>query len=245
MKIFVAIPCYDGKLQYQTVDCLVLEQAIAARLGHEIFTSFLPYCSNLPDGRNNLVEGFLKSNCDKMIFLDSDITFEPGAMIKIATSPFDFAVGCTRHKLETESYPINFLDQDEIWINRAGFIEIATIGTAFMCLSRAVFQKFKEAYPEREYLHYGVKATCYFQTPFVNGSLLGEDVFFCMEWRKAGGKIYLNPELEITHWDFKTPYVGHIGKWLRARMKERSNDQNISKVEAPPDREVGTCEISS
>ena len=240
MKIFVAIPVYDGKLQHQTVNSLVIEQSIALQVGDEIFTSFVPYCSDLADGRNNLVEGFLKSNCDRMVFLDSDMTFEPGALLKIAHAPVDFAAGCTRHKIEAESYPITFLDSDFLQAEPNGLIEISSIGTAFMSLSRDVFTKFQAAYPDREYTHFGQKACCYFEHPFVNGSLMGEDLFFCKMWRACGGKIYLNPELEITHWKFDQPFVGHIGKWLRARMKEQKHEQaNVSKMEAPRLEEIG------
>ncbi len=238
MKIFVAIPVYDGKLQHQTVNCLMLEQSIACQVGDELLTSFLPYCSHLADGRNNLVQAFLATECERMIFLDSDITFEPGALLKIAHAPVDFAAGCTRHKLEAESYPLMFCDKDFIVPEENGLVEIDSIGTAFMSLSRNVFAKFKSAYPNREYQHYGKTACCYFQTPFENGSLYGEDTYFCKEWRACGGKIYLNPELEITHWDFKTPYVGHIGNWLKGRNKENGNvkrSTTLPQMEAPRD----------
>ncbi len=236
MKIFVAIPTYDGKLQHQTVNCLVLEQAVAVQCGDELNPCFMPYCSHPADGRNNLVKSFLESGCEKLFFLDSDITFEPGALLKVAHAPVDFAAGCTRHKLKEESYPITFLDKDWLIPEANGLLEIEAIGTAFVSLSRTVFEWFMASYPNRDYWHTGKKAYCFFQTPFENGSLYGEDTYFCKEWRACGGKIYLNPELEITHWDFKTPYVGHIGNWLKGRNKERVNvreSAQLPQMEAP------------
>lgn len=202
----------------------MLEQAIAARCGDELHPCFIPNCSHPAIGRNQLVQAFIDSDCERLVFLDSDITFEPGALIKIAHRDVDFVAGCTVHKTADESYPIDWLPMPELWANERGLIEIAMIGTAFMSLSRSVFEILKSKYPGREYENYGKRATCYFETPFVPGAplgaLYGEDTFFCKLWRDAGGKIYLDPELEITHWDFNKPHVGHIGKWLKKRMTE-------------------------
>lgn len=227
MKIFVAIPVNDGKLQHQTVECLMLEQSIANKLGDEIFPCFVPNCSHLPDARNTLVKAFLKSECDRLVFLDSDITFEAGALIKIARQKFDFVAGCTRRKTAEEYYPMLFTDSDEpLQTNEYGLFEIGMIGTAFLSLSRDVFKILDGAYSNRNYESHGDKKVCYFEMPFVAGeqeqigSLYGEDAYFCKLWREAGGKIWLYPELEITHWDFNKPYVGHIGKWLKSKIEQ-------------------------
>jgi hypothetical protein len=87
----------------------------------------------------------------------------------------------------------------------------------FLSLSRKVFETLKAAHPEREYEHFGKRAHCWFQMRFEDGHLWGEDSYFCKEWRDTGGKVLLDPELTLTHWDFNKPYVGHIGNWLKSR----------------------------
>jgi hypothetical protein len=59
----------------------------------------------------------------------------------------------------------------------------------------------------------------YFQMRFDDGMLWGEDSYFCKEFSDLGGKVYLYPELELTHWDFNRPFKGHIGNWLKNRTK--------------------------
>ncbi len=233
MKIFVAIPVYDGKLQHQTVSSLMFEQQVASQLGDEIFVSFIPNCSHPAIGRNQLVQAFLDSSYDRLVFLDSDISFEPGALIRIARQKKDFVAGCTRHKTDAETYPIGWIPNRELQWDEDKHLEIAMIGTAFVSLSRNLFKTLKEKYPGREFNHYGKDMYCYFQTPFEGGSLYGEDTYFCKEWRAAGGKIFLNPELEITHWDFNKPYVGHIGKWLRSRMEKANDTEKIPVLPLP------------
>jgi hypothetical protein len=217
MKILVAIPVYDGKLPVETARCLFNEQHVAVGGGDDFSVRFLPACSHPAMGRNQLANDFMNSDADRLVFLDSDVTFTPGSLVKIARHPVDFVGGAYRFKLEEESYPVGWLDTPQLWADSHGLLEVATLPGGFLSLSRMVFQVLKAAHPEREYEHFGRTAHCYFQMPFHNGHLYGEDSFFCKEWRDAGGKVLLDPELSLTHWDFNRPFAGHIGNWLKRR----------------------------
>lgn len=221
MKIFVATPVFDGKLQVQTVSCLIQEQTIAMVNGDELQFHFLPACSHPAMGRNQLAEDFMKSDCERLIFLDADITFEMGALLKIAHHKTDFVGGCFRYKTEPETYPIGWLEGQELWANEQGLIAVKSLPGGFLSLSRKVFETHRERFPDHNYEHFGRTAHCYFQMPFKDGHLRGEDSFFCEEWRDSGGQVFLDPEIALTHWDFNRPYIGHIGNWL----KNRSSDQ--------------------
>jgi len=218
VKILVAIPVYDGKLQVETVRCLLNEQALSFASGDEILIRFLPSCSHAAMGRNQLAQDFMDSDCERLIFLDADVTFEPGSILKIAKHKMPFVGGAYRFKIENEMYPVGWLDKPELWADENGLLEVATLPGGFLSLSREVFEKLKEAHPERSYEHFGKTAHCYFQMLFTEGHLYGEDSYFCKEWRDLGGKVLLDPELELTHWDFNRPFKGHIGKWLKSRI---------------------------
>jgi hypothetical protein len=213
MKISVSIPLYDGKLAMQSVACLLAETQIAVMMGDHLTVNFLPSCTNLALGRNQLVKEFLASSADRLVFLDADVTFEPGALLKIAHSPMDFVGGAYRLKQDEEAYPVSFINEEPSAI---GLIEAGMVPTGFLSLSRKVFEQFKAAYP-RSYEIGGNKVDCYFQIPYRDGALYTEDAYFCREWKEAGGRMFLEPEIELTHWSFNTPYVGHLGRWLRRR----------------------------
>ena len=219
MKISVGIPVYDGKLPFQSVLCLLTETSIAQALGHCLVVRLLPSCSNLAMGRNQIVKEFLASDEDRLVFLDADVTFEPGSLVKLAHYPVDFVGGAYRLKLDEEKYPMGWLPGSELWSDKNGLIEVAMIPSGFLSLSREVFKTFKEKYPGREYSIAGHKNDCYFQIPYRDGALYTEDAYFCREWREAGGKIYLDPDLTLTHWDFNRPYMGNIGNWLKKRAE--------------------------
>lgn len=218
MKIMVAIPVYDGKLQVQTVTCLLFEQSLARELGHEICFQFLPNCSHAAMGRNQMAQGFMDSDCDRLVFIDADITFEAGSIIKIAHQPFDFCGGAYRYKMEPENYPVGWLTGNENENAKQGdLLQVATLPGGFLSLSRKVFEDLKAAHPEREYEHFGRKFFCWFQMLYKDGFLYGEDSYFCKEWTNLGNQIWMDPDLTLTHWDFNKPYVGNISKWLRNR----------------------------
>lgn len=217
MKIFVAIPVYDGKLQIQSVKSLLDEQIIAQAVGDEMQVRFLPSCSHPAMGRNQLVQDFLDSDSDRLIFLDADVTFEPGSLVKIAHSPVAFVGGAYRFKMDQEMYPVGWLDKPDLWANEHGLLEVKTLPGGFLSISRAVFEFLREKHPDREYEHFGKKAFGFFQMRFEDGHLYGEDSYFCKEWRDAGGQVWLDPEITLTHWDFGKPFKGHIGQWLKSR----------------------------
>lgn len=224
MKIFVAIPTYDGKLPVQVVHSLLLEKEISISCGDELKLGMLGGCSHAAQGRNQLADDFLKSDCERMVFLDSDVSFEPGSLIKIAHQPVDLVGGGYRHKHHVESYPVHF-DQSkkEIrWDDKLKLIEVSGLPGGFMSISRDAFEKIKAATPDRKFKFWGREMFCFFEMSYANGVLGSEDMLFCKSWRDIGGKVYLDPELRLTHWDQQmTPYEGHIGNWLKNRIPEK------------------------
>lgn len=230
MEIRVAIPVYDGKLPVQTVTSLLNEKTVANGIGDDILVEFLPNCSHPAMGRNQLVHSFMESKSDRLIFLDSDITFEPGALIKLAHHPVDYVGAAYRFKFETENYPVGWIpEHKELWSDKNGLIEVAVVPAGFTSFSKNVFIKLKESFPDRHFTHFGHTMHCYFQTAFDASGLHSEESFFAKDWRSLGQKIYLDPEIELTHWDFApVPFKGHIGNWLK-----KTNGLNQGGLNAP------------
>lgn len=219
MKILVATPVYDGKLPIETLRCVLNEQAVALGGGVGIEFRFLPACSHPAMGRNQLVHDFLASDADRLVFLDADVTFDPGAIIRLAGYKADFVGGAYRYKMDTECYPVSWLDKPDLWANSDGLLEVKTLPGGFLALSRGVFERLKAAHPGRTFEHFGRTMHCYFQMPYQDGALWGEDAMFCRDWRDIGGEVLLDPEIALTHWDFNRPYPGHIGRWLKGRAE--------------------------
>lgn len=218
MKIFVAIPTRDSKLEIECARCLLDEQIIALVGGDEIRTMFQKGTGAPTAGRNLLVQSFMESDCDRLMFVDSDISWNIGDLVKVAKHDAELVAGAYRYKLDDECYPVIWPDDGtELWTDERGLMEVKALPTGFMAISRSVFDKFREAHPHRTYEHFGKKGFAYFHAPWREGHLYTEDTNFCIEWREMGGKVWLDPELTLTHHDGPKEYTGHVGNWLKAR----------------------------
>src|SRR3989338_8716012 len=145
--------------------------------------------------------------------------------------------GMTSSRLQAESlmYNINFADHSHITVND-GFVETLDGATGFMLLKREVFTKMKEAYPELAYTSdhwlnskkYESNNTYLFfdcmKDP-ESGRYLAEDYTFCRRWRAAGGKIYSDINMHLTHFG-NYPFKGHIG--AKFKLKSHPPDETIN-----------------
>lgn len=219
MKVHVAVPAYDGKVCVETARALLNEQTAALVAGIELEVSFAPGCSLITAARNQIVAGFLNTDADRLVFIDSDVSWEPGELLKLASHPVDFVGGAYRYKQEPEAYPVGWITEraELIADPETGLLEVDTLPAGFLALNRAVFERLHEAFPGRDYEHFGQTFTAYFHAPYRDGRLYGEDAAFCADWRAIGGEVWLDPELSLTHVGGVNRYAGHIGDWLRNR----------------------------
>lgn len=218
MKVFVAIPSYDRKICCETARALLDEQGAAAMSGIDMVTGFVPGTAYVHQARDICAREFLASDADRVVFIDADVSWAPGSVVKIATSPHDFVGGAYRFKREPEGYPVEWIVERPQLLSdpETHCIEVAALPGGFLSLSRAVFAGMLAAHPERAYSHEGHPLFGFWHCP--PGA--GEDGTFCEEWRALGGRVWLEPTLTLTHVDGGRAYTGCIGDWLRSRMKE-------------------------
>jgi hypothetical protein len=214
--IFVAIPAYDGRICVETARALLNEQSAAKLAGVELQIAFLPGCSLITHARNQLVQDFLDSECARLVFVDSDVAWEPGALLRLAGHTADVVGGAYRLKQDDEAYPVVWLDRPELWAEN-GLLEVRSLPGGFLSISREALTKLRDAHPGRGYSHYGKPYHGFFHAPIRDGGMYGEDAAFCADWLDLGGKLWLDPELKLTHVGGHKAFAGCIGDWLRSR----------------------------
>lgn len=172
-KLFVATPMYGGQcLGMYTKSCLDL-QAICAQYGIETKFSFIFNESLITRARNYLVDEFLRSGYTHMIFIDSDIHYDPRDVIALLAMDEDIIGGPYPKKsikwtsvIETVKKNPDIQPQelekvvgDYVFNPAPGTtrfsvsepIEVLEIGTGFMMVKREVFEKFEKQYPQLRY----------------------------------------------------------------------------------------------
>lgn len=217
MRIFVAVPSRDNRVTAPMFKSLLGESEVARAAGDGFEVSFLPGCSLLPHGRNELVEQFMESGAERLVFVDDDMSWEPGALVKLAHHDADIVGGAGRAKETEERYCVTWLDRPELWSDSRGLIEVKSLGAAFLAISRAAIERLRAAESRTYVGDLDRVVHAHFTVPFTDGRLYGEDAAFCRDWAAAGGTVWLDPEITLTHWGGNRPHKGNIGQWLKSR----------------------------
>ena len=172
-KLFVATPMYGGMANGLYVKSSLDLQAVMSRYGVETKFSFLFNESLITRARNYLVDEFLRSECTHLLFIDSDIHYDPRDVIALMAldkdvigAPYpkksinwgNIASAARKHpnldpkELETlvGEYVFNVVKgTSQFQVTEP--LEVMEIGTGFMMVKREVFAKYAEAYPEYRY----------------------------------------------------------------------------------------------
>lgn len=194
-KIMIATPCHDRKLPVEYVSALL--DTIRAGIPAIIAPVFLPGESILPHARNFLAKLFLDSDFDTLVYIDSDMVWNPEQFAKIALSekPVMSAVA----HLKAENAPFNYRLLDKEKPDADGILSVESIGCAFLKLDRNVVEV--AARDSETYTVHDSEYPSIFENMISKGELVGEDIAFCRKVRRRKYKILA--DLGVV--------VGHIG----------------------------------
>jgi len=173
-KLFVATPMYGGQNHGLYMKACLDLQGLCIQYGIEVKFSFLFNESLITRARNYLVDEFLhRSDCTHMLFIDSDINFNPQDVIAMLALNKDVIGGPYPKKAikwgnvkkavqmhpDIEPHLLEKVTGDYVFNPVKGTaqfsvsepLEVMEIGTGFMMIKREVFPKFAEQYPHLKY----------------------------------------------------------------------------------------------
>ena len=178
-KIFLAVPMYGGQCAGMFAKSLADLSAMCAANGIELRSYCLFNESLITRARNYCVDEFMRSDCTHLMFIDSDIGFDPRdvlAMLAMQSddSEYDVLAGpypkkCISWEKIKLAVDKGIADEnpgvlerfvgDYVFNPKGGGgqfridqpIEVSEVGTGFMMVKRSTFEKFSKAYPEYSY----------------------------------------------------------------------------------------------
>jgi hypothetical protein len=172
-KLFVATPMYGGMAHGMYVKASLDLQAIMSKYGVETRFSFLFNESLITRARNYLVDEFLRSDCTHLLFIDSDVHYNPQDVVALLALDKEVIGGpypkksikwvsvrdAVKRNPNIEPAELEKVAGDYVFNAVAGTgqfnvgepLEVQEIGTGYMLIERQVFEKFKEQYPELNY----------------------------------------------------------------------------------------------
>lgn len=173
-SLFVATPMYGGMNHGLYMKACLDLQALCMAYGVQVKFSFLFNESLITRARNYLVDEFLhRSDCTHLLFLDSDISFDPNDVIALLALDKDVIGGpypkkaikwkavktaVTKNK-DVDAGTLEKVAGDFVFNPVKGTaqfsvsdpLQVLEIGTGFMMVKREVFTKMEEAYPMIRY----------------------------------------------------------------------------------------------
>lgn len=172
-KLFVATPMYGGMAHGMYVKASLDLQAIMSKYGVETRFSFLFNESLITRARNYLVDEFLRSDCTHLLFIDSDVHYNPQDVVallaldkEVIGGPYPKkAINWNNIALAARKHPdlapqeLENLVGDYVFNVVKGTqqfsvtepLEVLEIGTGYMMVKREVFPILEEKYPQLRY----------------------------------------------------------------------------------------------
>lgn len=221
-KIYVAVPAYTGQITVETAHCLITELYVAFSKGIGMVVEFTPYNPMIHYVRNAMCRMFLESDCTDMVFLDSDVGFDPGTLCRLAEHPVDIVGAVYPHRGDPLSFPIRYIAERTELVGGSEpgtemLLEVEGLPAGCLRISRNALEVIGAKFPLNIYHDMtGLLTHSYFEFSKERGGFNGEDWHFCMTARDAGLKVWCDPEINMTHTGTKV-FRGNLGEHLRGR----------------------------
>jgi len=220
-KIFVAVPAYSGTITVETADSLYAEIYEAVKRKYELIVQFASQDAIISRCRNYMVRNFLKTDFTDLVFLDSDVGFPMGTLCNLVEYPVDIVGVSYPKRQDFLNFPIRWLPHEMLYADSdTGLLEVEGLPAGCLRISRHALEAIIEKHPELEYDEpSGGVVHALFEFQRIGRAFLGEDLSFCMLARKTGFKVWLDPNIDMTHTGHKV-FKGNLGQWLLARNKK-------------------------
>ncbi len=227
VRLYLATPCFGCQMTLAFLTSVLQLQAACAQRGYECYVDFIGNESLVERARNVLAARALASDATHLLFIDSDIAFQPDAVFRLVDCDKDVATAVyskkaidwdqVRTKLEAGEarepvhqmgldFNINIANPKES-VNASGFVRVLDSATGFMLIKRAVL--------ERMCAHYRDELFCVNDIPgqttkdyvaifacMVDDKtrrFLSEDYSFCRRWQQLGGEIWVDIASPLAH----------------------------------------------
>ena len=188
MKIMLSVPT-NRLVQPQTAECLL---KLVAKGGHEFEILVASEGYTVAENRSYIAVQALNRNCDYLMMIDDDMTFEVDTLEKllavdqpivgVAYHPRSETGQITKYLDETHAVA---LEQNEDPKYKVPFKCYAT-GTGIILIKCSIFKEIERPWFDFEWHPTGQCKT-------------GEDWYFCIKAGKAGFDTYCDPTIKVGH----------------------------------------------
>jgi hypothetical protein len=262
-RIFIATPMFGGQCNYMYMISLI---NLLTKLNQNGIPCLFEIAANeslITKARNILVEGFLKSDATHLLFLDADLGFNADDVLRMVLADKDIIGGqyakkkinwdvvkaVVENRPEIPAPLINAVVSESTFrpigtsmtFNINEPVEVESIATGMMLISRDVFTKMAAEMPEIKIISGGSEtmdpktmtritdahreAYAFFDVSIdeATRAYTSEDFTFCKRWRALGGQIFLAPWTKTVHvgtYEYVCD-LGAVAQWTQGNTRNQ------------------------
>lgn len=217
-RVLIGSPSYDGKLDVWYVNSLVQTIRMAEHMDIEIIPMWVSFDALIQRCRNDTIAIAIEQDCDDLVWIDTDIEWEPEWFFKLLDHPVDVVGGTYPKKGDDEMYVVSVGEYPGNVDPNTGLMQVSGLGTGFLRFSRKACQwLWDNSAPYNESEKGGIHKRWIFDVVVRNADLISEDIWVCRRLtNEAGIPIYLDPTMTCRHMGSKK-YKGNFEKWIERK----------------------------
>lgn len=214
-RVLIATPTLDGKVDVWYCDSLLRSVRKSIEAGIFLHAIYPSYDSLLQRSRNSMVKLALEQRFDDLIFVDSDVEWEPEWIFKLLENSEPVIGGALVKKSdEREGYTVKITNKELKYNESGSLIEVDAVGTGFLKISRLALLKLWDS-STPYFDETGEHRMIFDITIAEDGELISEDYTMCNKWKALGYKVWLLPDVTCNHLGIKK-WKGNFKRFLEA-----------------------------
>ncbi len=223
--ICLGLLAYDSRLLTRTMMCLMNSVAACAARGWGFTVLMRDADSMVARGRSLLASQFVENpgakQCTDLMMIDTDLAWDGNEFVKLLEHPVDIVGGAYPYKDESGDFPLRWpadglMEENGLW-------EVQAVTPGFFRMTRKALEKIAREMPWLEFKDKptaeGQRQWMFFDNLVRPSGVYDEGYVFCERWRTVGGKVYLDPDLNLTHIGMKAYNHGTLRDWLVRKGK--------------------------
>ena len=233
--VTIGTPAY-GPITSGYTTSLAASVSLFQKYDLELHVIILNGHSVIQMARNRVLREFLKTDSEMLVWIDSDISWNPMDLLKLCLHDEDVVGATYRKKLATATEFTVQLQRGNLDPDKRGLLEVDRIGTGFLRVTRKALEDLTkdcnhlDLYNKADETHtiggsgkYQDSQTEFiynvFEVGIYKGEFLSEDFIFCEKLKEKGYKIMMDTKIDLGH-EGSYIYRGSISHFLEYIKKE-------------------------
>lgn len=212
-RVMIGTPCYDGRVDIWYTHSLLRTAEMAATQNIQILPLWVSFDALVQRARNDTVYSALDADVDDLVWIDSDIEWEPRDFFKLLNYDVDVVGGTYPKKSDKEEYVVRQMRRRPP-DPKTGLLEVDGLGTGFVRMNRKSLRYLWDnsaSYVDPKDMRER-RMIC--EVIISNNGLMSEDIYMFEKLQQAGFKIWLDPNITCNHSGPKK-WKGNFSQWYR------------------------------